>query len=338
MKITARAPMRIDLAGGTLDVYPLYVFEDGGLTVNAAIDVMASATVETRYDSRLRIHSVDLGIVEEIPSVDEMAVGTPLDLVRRALAYYRPPMGLDIAVRSEAPKGSGLGASSALLMALSVCLNEVSGKGLTPAQIIDVGANIEAQVIGIPTGKQDYFPPMFGGVSSIAFGLDGWQLETLSGEAGRPGLIQALNDRLVVSYTEISHSSAVTNWAMLRRYIENEGDSVARIREIKEIAVAMRAALAEGDMAELAHLLDREWQLRRGLAEGVSTPKIEEIMAAAAGAGALASKICGAGGGGCLVTIAEPDALPAVREALAGAGARVMPARVVDTGVRVERG
>ena len=338
MKITARAPMRIDLAGGTLDVYPLYIFEDGGLTVNAAIDVMASATVETRYDSRLRIHSVDLGIVEDIPSVDEMAVGTPLDLVRRALAYYRPPMGLNIVVRSEAPKGSGLGASSALLMALSVCLNEVSGKGLTPAQIIDVGANIEAQVIGIPTGKQDYFPPMFGGVCSIAFGLDGWRLETLSGEAGQPGLIAALNDRLVVSYTEISHSSAVTNWAMLRRYIENEGDSVARIREIKEIAVAMRAALAEGDMAELAHLLDREWQLRRGLAEGVSTPKIEEIMAAAAGAGALASKICGAGGGGCLVTIAEPDALPAVREALAGAGARVMPARVVDTGVRVERG
>jgi D-glycero-alpha-D-manno-heptose-7-phosphate kinase len=337
MKITARAPMRIDLAGGTLDVYPLYIFEDGGLTVNAAIDVMASATVETRYDSRLRIHSVDLGIVEDIPSVDEMAVGTPLDLVRRALAYYRPPMGLNIVVRSEAPKGSGLGASSALLMALSVCLNEVSGKGLTPAKIIDVGANIEAQVIGIPTGKQDYFPPMFGGVCSIAFGLDGWRLETLSGEAGQPGLVAALNDRLVVSYTEISHSSAVTNWAMLRRYIENEGDSVARIREIKEIAVAMRAALAEADMAGLALLLDREWQLRRGLAEGVSTPKIEAIMAAAAGAGALASKICGAGGGGCLVTIAEPDALPAVREALAGAGARVMPARVVETGVHIER-
>ncbi|NLD71592.1 MAG: hypothetical protein GX649_02620 [Chloroflexi bacterium] len=336
MKITANAPMRIDLAGGTLDVYPLYIFEDGGLTVNAAIDVMATATVETRQDGHYRIHSLDLDVIEEIPSLTGMAMGTPLALVRRALAYYRPPMGLNITLHSDAPQGSGLGASSALLMALSACLNTVSDKGLSPAEIIDVGANIEAQVIGIPTGKQDYFPPMFGGVCAIAFGIDGWQLESLSGGAGRPSLVEALNERLVVSYTEIPHSSAVTNWAMLRRYIEREGDTVARIREIKEIAAAMRSALLAGDMTELALLVDREWQLRRGLAEGVSTAKIEAIMAAAARAGAHASKICGAGGGGCLISLADPDALPGVREALAAAGARLMPARVVADGIATQ--
>ena len=91
MKITARVPMRIDLAGGTLDVYPLYIFEGGGLTVNAAIDVMASATVETRADSRIRIRSLDLDHVEEIPSLNAMDYGAPLDLVRRALAYSVAP-------------------------------------------------------------------------------------------------------------------------------------------------------------------------------------------------------------------------------------------------------
>ena len=338
MKITAHVPMRIDLAGGTLDVYPLYVFEGGGLTVNAAIDVMATATVETRPDARIRIHSRDLGLIEEIPTLEEMTYGTPLDLVRRALAYYRPPTGLEITIESQAPQGSGLGASSALLMALSSCLNTLSGRSLSPGQIIDVGANIEAQVIGIPTGKQDYFPPVYGGVCAIWFGLDGWRLEALPGQGGGPrdALIDALNQRLIVSYTGIPHRSAVTNWAMLRRYIEKEGDSVARMREIKEIAEAMRRALDTLDMAEFARLLQAEWLLRRGLAEGVSTPKVEAIMAAAAEAGALASKICGAGGGGCMITAALPEDQARVREALAAAGARVMPARVVPQGLQMK--
>ncbi len=337
MKITARVPMRIDLAGGTLDVYPLYIFEGGGLTLNAATSVMATVTVETRDDARLCLRSRDLDLLEEIPSLDELSFGTPLDLVRRALAYYRPATGLDVTLESEAPQGSGLGASSALLMALSHCLNRLSGSGLTSAQIIDVGANIEAQVIGIPTGKQDYFPPVFGGVCAIWFGLDGWELEALPARADTSGaLIAALNERLIVSYTGIPHRSAVTNWAMLRRYIENEGDTVSRIREIKGIALAMRAALGALDMAEFARLLRGEWHLRRGLAEGVTTPRVDAIMRAGAEAGALASKICGAGGGGCMITAAEPRDRTQVCAALTVAGARVMPARVVARGLQMQ--
>lgn len=330
MKITARLPMRIDLAGGTLDVYPLYVFEDGGLTVNAAIDVMASAALSTRDDGRFLVHSADLGLTEEIPSLGEMTFGSPLDLVRRALAFYRPAVGLDITVRSEAPQGSGLGASSALLMALSACLNEVTRRGLSEREIIDVGANIEAQVIGIPTGKQDYFPPIYGGVCAMWFGLQDWSVESLSRDSD---LVEALNERLVVSFTGVPHRSAVTNWAMLRRYIEREGDAVARMAQIKAIAQSMRDCLRAGDMAEFARLLDAEWQLRRGLAEGVSTPEIEAAMAAAREAGADASKICGAGGGGCMVTCASPERVPDVRRALRAAGARVMDARIVPDGL-----
>lgn len=337
MEITARVPMRIDLAGGTLDVYPLYVFEGGGLTVNAAIDVMATASVRTREDATIRIVSRDLDVVEVVPSLDALTFGTPLDLVRRALAYYRPETGLDIIVESEAPQGSGLGASSALLMALSHCLSRLTGKGLSAGQIIDVGANIEAQTIGIPTGKQDYFPPVYGGVCAIWFHLDGWKLEQLGTSAApSDGLITALNERLIVSYTGIPHRSAVTNWAMLRRYIEREGDTVARLRDIKQIAVAMRAALAEADMDAFCRLLREEWSLRRGLAEGVSTPAVEAIMAAAAEAGALASKICGAGGGGCMITAVRPGEQARVRAALSAAGAQVMPARVTADGLRLD--
>ncbi len=332
MQIRARVPMRVDLAGGTLDVYPLYLFEGGGLTVNAAVDIYAEVEIATRADRRITIHSEDLGLSEESASLDALTRDGPLSLVHYALAYYRPEGGLDIRVTSHAPQGSGIGASSALLMALSAALCRLTDREIAYQRLIDIGANIEAQVVGIPTGKQDYFPPLYGGVCSIWFGLDGWEVEGLS--QGND-LVELLNQRLIVSFTGTPHSSAATNWAMLKSYIEKQGDAVARMHEIKEIAQAMRLCLIERDMPLFYELLDREWRLRRGLAEGVTTPDIERLMAAAAQAGARASKICGAGGGGCMITVAEPGELDAVRRALERAGARILPARLIQKGLEL---
>jgi len=333
MRISITVPMRIDLAGGTLDVYPLYLFEDGGLTVNAAISVYGHVTVEERDDTKIVIRSEDLQVAEEAANLDDLPPGGELDLVKRALRYYGPRTGLNITLRSDAPRGSGLGASSALLMALSSALNQLNGLGLSKEQIIDLGANIEAQVIGIPTGKQDYFPPLFGNVSAIWFDVDGFRYELLSPD-GR--LIQALNQRLVLTYTNISHFSGATNWAMLKRYIDNEGDTVARIHEIKEVALAMRESLTRVDLDEFARLLAVEWENRKGLAEGVTTPEIDAMVNAAALAGARASKLCGAGGGGCMITYAEPEHVPAVRQALTDAGATIMPFQIVPDGIQMQ--
>ncbi len=342
MKVSAIVPTRIDLAGGTLDVYPLYLFEDGGLTVNAAVNIYGHVTVEERPDARIYIHSEDTGAEETFASLAEMPMGGDLDLVKRALRFYRPHCGLNVTLRSEAPRGSGLGASSALLMALSSALNEIENLGLSKDRIIDLGANIEAQVIGIPTGKQDYFPPLFGGVCSIWFDVDGHRLERL--DEGND-LIVRLNERLILTFTNINRFSGVTNWAILRRYIEKEGDTVAHLRRIKEVARALRQSLVASDRSaersrrsldEFAHLLAVEWENRKALAEGVTTPEIDAMIAAAEAKGARASKLCGAGGGGCMITYAEPENVPAVREALVEAGATLMPFRIVPEGIRLE--
>ena len=336
LKISATVPMRIDLAGGTLDVYPLYLFEDGGLTVNAAVSIYGHVTVEERSDSRITIRSEDIGAEETFANLSHMPPGGDLDLVKRALRFYQPRHGLNIVLRSEAPCGSGLGASSALLMALSNALNEIEHLGLDKTRLIDLGANIEAQVIGIPTGKQDYFPPLFGGVCSIWFGVDGHRLERLDeGDSSGNDLIDRLNERLVLTFTNINRFSGVTNWAMLKRYIENEGHTVAHMRSIKEVAVAMRQSLVAGDLEEFARLLAVEWENRKALAEGVTTPKIDAMIAAAGAQGARASKLCGAGGGGCMITYAEPEHLPAVKQALVDAGATLMPFRIVAEGIRI---
>ena len=349
MKVSAIVPTRIDLAGGTLDVYPLYLFEDGGLTVNAAVSIYGRVTVEERSDARIHIHSEDTGAEEAFASLAEMPMGGDLDLVKRALRFYRPHCGLNVTLRSEAPRGSGLGASSALLIALSSALNEIGHLGLSKDRIIDLGANIEAQAIGIPTGKQDYFPPLFGGVCSIWFDVDGHRLERLDEGSD---LIDCLNERLILTFTNINRFSGVTNWAMLKRYIEREGDTVAHMRRIKEVAIAMRQSLIAGDRSaepfdyaqdrrsrrsldEFARLLAVEWENRKALAEGVTTPEIDAMIAAAEAKGARASKLCGAGGGGCMITYAEPENVPAVREALVSAGATLMPFRIVPEGIQM---
>jgi D-glycero-alpha-D-manno-heptose-7-phosphate kinase len=343
MRISATVPTRIDLAGGTLDVYPLYLFEGGGLTVNAAISIHGHVTVEERIDPQIHIQSEDTGAEESFASLDEMTPGGNLDLIKRALRFYRRESdsgrGLNIALRSEAPHGSGLGASSALLMALSSALNEIDGLGLSKGRIIDLGANIEAQAIGVPTGKQDYFPPLFGGICSIWFDVDDHRLEQLhkAEPSGARDLIDCLNERLILTFTNINRFSGATNWAMLKRYIDKEGDTVAHLRRIKEVAQAMRHSLVASNMEEFARLLAVEWENRKVLAEGVTTPEIDAMIAAAEAKGARASKLCGAGGGGCMITYAEPEDVPAVTEALAAAGATPLPFRIVPTGIQMTK-
>jgi D-glycero-alpha-D-manno-heptose-7-phosphate kinase len=343
LKISVTVPCRIDLAGGTLDVYPLYLFENGGLTVNAAIDVLGRVVVEERHDKEIHIHSLDDGYAEAFSDLDEMEtrMGGELDLAKKALRFYCrradgsawPQRGMNISLFAEAPRGSGLGTSSALLMALSCALNELGQLGLNRERIIDLGANIEAQVINIPTGKQDYVPPMFGGICSTWFGVDGHATERL--DTGN-NLVESLNQRLVLSFTNITRFSGITNWAMLKRYVEGEGDTPTHMQRIKGVAVAMRQSLLDHDLDEFARLLSVEWENRKALAEGVSTPEIDDMMAAASAAGARASKLCGAGGGGCMITYAEPEHIARVAAALQDARATLMPFQILKSGLRME--
>jgi D-glycero-alpha-D-manno-heptose-7-phosphate kinase len=333
LKVIATTPNRIDLAGGTLDIYPLYVFENGGLTVNLGIDIGSRVEVETRDDGRVVLHSRDLGTTEEYSSVAAVEAGHELDLLARAVRFYAPPCGVTVTTKNDAPRGSGLGASSALLMALSGALARVSGSDATRENFIDWGANLEAQNIAIPTGKQDYYGAIYGGASAIWFELRGNRRESLDDGSG---FLDELERHLVLSFTGISHFSGTNNWAMMKRYIDGEGDTVERLREIKATAFRMREALLGRDLRAVARVLDEEWRQRKGLAEGVSTSEIERMIAAAQGAGAYASKICGAGGGGCMVTLAPPERREAVIAALGENGARHLPCRIRREGLKVE--
>lgn len=336
MKLKVTAPTRMDLSGGTLDIYPLYLFEEGGLTLNAAIDLGSEVEVEAREDERIRIEAVDLDRVEEVPHLDALECEgehAPLDLIIRILRFYRPTPGLTVRVRSHVPPGSGLGGSSSLLISLSTALVQLENRPLTRDEIIDLGASIEAQSIRIPTGKQDYFPPAFGGFNALWFDIEGVRREPL---LFTPAFQHRLQTQLILGYCGASRFSGANNWTMMKRYIEGEGATVAGLRQIKKTAQAMYHALRAEDLKAFGDCLADEWETRKGLAEGVSTPQLEGIFRAASQAGALASKVCGAGGGGCFITLAREGQQAAVRSAVEGAGGRVLDYRFSTTGVRVE--
>ena len=328
----ARAPSRTDLAGGTLDIYPLYLFEEGGITVNVAISIGSFVRLTTRDDRRIKLVSLDGDITEEADSLEELRFGGELDLLARIVKFYGPETGLTVETRNDAPRGSGLGASSSLLIALSGALIKLTEADVDEMTMVRYGANLEAQNVRVPTGKQDYYPALFGGLNALWFGVDGDVVEPI--DLGQDGL-REFEDRLVLTFTGESRFSGASNWNMLKTYLDDQGSAVANMKAIKATALAMREALLSRDFDLFAELLDQEWQNRRRLAEGVSTPRLEHLMSVAQDAGALASRICGAGGGGCMSSFCAPGKGAGVRAALESAGAECLPYEVARTGLTV---
>lgn len=332
LRVLAVAPNRVDLAGGTLDIYPLYLLLDGALTVNAAVTLESRVEARSRSDGRIVIRSEDTGAVLEAASWDRLPVDGPLALAARAVRYWRPPGGCEVVTCNHAPPGSGLGASSALLLALCAALAALDGRPPARDHLVRVAADLEVQVIGGPGGRQDHYAAAAGGVNAIWFEPASDRLEPLGG----PELAEELSRRLVVACVGEPHRSAVPNWRMVRAFIEGRPRTRQALARIKKAAAGMRRALAEGpDWDAAAAWMREEWRWRRRAARGVTTPAVDAAVEAALAAGAAAAKVCGAGGGGSVVALAPPGAREAVARALAARGLQVLPVRVDTEGLRL---
>lgn len=335
MSVLATAPCRVDLAGGTLDLEFLYAFLGGAVTVNVAVEIRARALIRRTRPGRIRLEAKDMGVVTEGSGLDRLALPRALSLHGRALAHYGPEAGVEVVTDAEAPAGSGLGGSSALLMALSAALLRFQGLRLSKARLVDTGARLEASLLGVPTGKQDYLAAIYGGLAAHHFTFDGWRVERL--EVSRR-FVDDLERRLVLAYTGESRLSGSTNWDKFKAYVEDEGPARKRFWRLKAIAGEMREALLEEDLDGVGELLAREWAERRKLAQGVSWPALDGTIREASRAGALGGKLCGAGGGGCLALLAAEGRTEAVEAVLREAGYAVLPLRVARRGLVVGEG
>ena len=331
MTIITKAPCRVDLAGGTLDIWPLYLFHSDPVTINFAVDRYTTCEVRTRDDQRIVLRSKDLNCTEEFDSLAglQQAKRYQLPLLAHLVGFFAPECGIELTTDSEAPAGAGISGSSALMIAISAALNRLTGRRYSLEKLRVIAQNLEARVIRVPTGAQDYYPAMYGGISAIELLASGIERQAVTVDP------HELDCRFVLAYTGEPRNSGINNWEVMKAHINGDTRVHVNFDEIAGIARAMRGALDQADWAEVGTLLRAEWQHRKQNSPGISTPLIDQLVQQAALRGARGAKVCGAGGGGCVFFLIEPEARADVEAAVVAAGASLLHARVAPAGVRV---
>jgi D-glycero-alpha-D-manno-heptose-7-phosphate kinase len=331
--VEATAPTRIDLAGGTLDIWPLYLYYRGAVTVNVAIDRRAFCRVETGL-SGVVIESKDTLQRAAGKDVSEVLGGGVLSLVAYILRALGIDSGVKVITQSRVPAGSGLGGSSALAVAVAAAASRAVGRDLGPDGLWPVVRDAEAQCIGVPTGVQDYHAAIHGGVLGVHLDPGTIRVERLAVD---PAVVE---ESLLLVDAGATRFSGINNWDVFKGQIDGDSQVRGALAEIVGVAAEVRQALTEGRLDDVATLVAREWEARKRLAPGVTTPEIDKIAEAARASGG-AAKVCGAGGGGMVAVWAptggrHAGSRPKVEAALRSAGFQPVAFRVDLRGLEVE--
>jgi D-glycero-alpha-D-manno-heptose-7-phosphate kinase len=324
--VEATAPCRVDLAGGTLDIWPLGLLHPGARTVNVAIDVEVRASLAPAAAGWAVVQD---GARTEVAERRELLARRETALIGHVAEHYDLPPA-QVALVSASPRGAGLGASSALAVALIAASERMVGApASTVERTVHLARDLEARLMGLPTGVQDHYPALLGGALEIHHQPGGERVRSLAVD------LDALGDSLVLVYSGGSHLSAANNFEVVSRRLLGDTATTARLQTIAEVATAMVSHLEAGDLARAGRLLSEEWNARRGLAPVIATPEIEAILEAGAVAGAWGGKVCGAGGGGCVVMLAPAERRDAVASGVAALGHPVVRCRPTTASLRV---
>jgi len=333
MIIESSAPTRVDLAGGTIDIPPLFLFHEGASTVNFAVSLLARCRIETRDDDRIILESVDQNAIVEtsVANIASLKDEPRLELLSKLVYFFRPERGFNMTTESQAPAGAGLAGSSTLNIACIGALNKLVGDRYAEDRFIPIAANVECQVIRVPTGFQDYYSAAFGGLASIHFGPAGITREALTTD------LETLERRIVVCYTGEPRNSGTNNWEITKRHIDGDRELFDIFEGIRDTSIEMRRALLKNDWDDVGEILRNAFPARKRLSPNITTPQMDHLIETALANGAIAPKVCGAGGGGCMAFYCEDGRRGEVEAALAAQdGAKVLDWHVNADGLVVK--
>lgn len=295
--IRSKAPLRISFGGGGTEVEP-YLSECGGVVLSASINKYSYGTMQMRADRQITVKSLDYKIVERYHLDEPPKYDGQLDLVKatiRRLNLENKEEGIDLFLHSDAPPGSGLGASSTLVVALIGLFREWRHLPFTAYEIADLAYQIERIDLGIQGGKQDQYAATFGGFNFIEFNRHATIVNPLR---IAPDIINELLYNSLLCYTGKSRLSARIIEEQVEGYIQRRSKVVDAMDQLKEIAIRMKNALLKGQLDEFGELLHNAWENKKLMATQITDAHIDELYEAAKCAGALGGKISGAGGGG----------------------------------------
>jgi D-glycero-alpha-D-manno-heptose-7-phosphate kinase len=332
--VNAAAPLRISFVGGGTD-FPHYFERHGGAVLSATIDQVVRVRITPRADRQVRVRSLDLGHLVEYHLDEGPTYDGVMDLAKAAIERIGVDGGVNVAIGSEAPAGSGLGGSSALVTAVVAALAALGRRALTVDELARVAYAIERDDLGIAGGWQDQYAATFGGCNLLEFSSTGTSVTPVRTSAGT---LDRLRRNLLLCYTgAVRHNVGLID-TQITMYRQGREDTILGMKQLHEMAYLMRDALEAGDPDRLGSMLRDAFEAKKRMNPHIAehTP-IEAMLAAAQAAGALGGKICGAGGGGYLMVYAAPRAQPAVRSALERLGGRLAPFAFRAEGVRAER-
>lgn len=301
--IVVRTPLRISFVGGGSD-FPDYFRAHGGAVLSTAIDKYVYVIVKERFDDQIYINYSRKEIVASVAEIQH-------ELVREAMRITGVDRGVEITTLADVPSsGTGLGSSSSITVGLLQALYAYKGVLVTAEQLAQQACEIEIERCKKPIGKQDQYIAAFGGLRVIQFNRDNSVVvqSVDSGEAVR----QQLNRELLLFYTDVTRSAG----GVLQEQQQNIPERRRELAEMVALVEPGRACIVAAELVRLGELLHRGWEMKKGLASGVSSAWIDGLYAAARAAGATGGKIAGAGGGGFLLLHCPLDRQSAVRAAL----------------------
>lgn len=298
------------------------------MTVNVAIPLTVRLRIDLDAPQGEVLHAVDGADTRSLFLVDAAT-----DLSAAVAFFLVPAGGVRITVHSQASIGSGLGGSSAYAVALARALLASTGRELSNRRLVAVLRDLEARVLRAPTGVQDHWSAITGGVSAIHIEPGGERVERLDVDPAWIG------DRMTIFHSGISHHSGMVNWQVIRRRLEGAAPTKEALDGIARAAGDCRKGLMARDAAGVGRAIAKEWTHRKRLAPEVCPPEILEIERRATAAGATAFKVCGAGGGGSVLVWYEPEDRAVVEAALkeAAPNGRVVATTIAARGCRVEK-
>src|SRR5208283_1449341 len=329
--ITAHAPCRADLAGGTVDLWPLYLFHPGALTLNFALEILTTCKITPLRGTRIELRSLDTGREDTFANLGELNSQRKHKhaLAACVVSFFAPEQGFRLETNSESPAGAGISGSSAMMIATCAALARFTERDFDLEKLRALAQNIEAQIIRVPTGCQDYYPALYGGVSAIHLDPDGIH------RAAVPVAREEIEMRFLLAYTGAPRQSGINNWEVFKAHINGDRHVFRNFEKIVALARDMNQAFLRHDWEDVARLIREEWKLRRTNAPGITTPKIDKLIEVARKNGGRAAKVCGAGGGGCVLLMVEEGAKDAVSLAVTKAGGQMLPLKVARDGLRI---
>ena len=309
--VRSRAPLRLGLGGGGTDLEP-YCDDYGGVVLNATIDRYAYAHVIRRNDDRIVFKADDLGMEESLPCTGEIDIHTGLSLHR---AVYRhmmlehnggqfPP--LTITTTIDVPAGSGLGASSALTVALIEAFVTAMQLPLGPYEVARLAFDIERRQLAMMGGKQDQYAAAFGGFNFTEFLKDGVGV-IVNPLRLRQSYLNEFESSLVICFSGQSRNSGDIIQQQVGGLKTVDESTLAAMHQIKEHAYAMKAHLLAGNVRGMADVLMQSWNSKKQTASAVSNATVERLLEVALSSGAWAGKVSGAGGGGFIMLLTDPE-------------------------------